>query len=29
MILTGDDFEATVRAIMWGRNIYENVGRFL
>jgi len=29
MILTGDDFEATVRAVMWGRNIYENVGRFL
>lgn len=29
MILTGDDFEATIKAIMWGRNIYHNVGKFL
>lgn len=29
LILTGDDFEAVIRAIMWGRNIYHNVGRFL
>lgn len=29
MILTDDDFEATLRAVMWGRNIYHNVGRFL
>jgi Ca2+-transporting ATPase len=29
MILTGDDFDATVKAIKWGRNIYHNVGRFL
>jgi len=29
MVLTGDDFEAVVKAIMWGRNIYHNVARFL
>lgn len=29
MILTGDDFEATLRSVMWGRNIYHNIGRFL
>lgn len=29
MILTDNDFEATLRAVMWGRNIYHNVGRFL
>jgi len=29
MILTGDDFEATIKAVMWGRNIYHNVARFL
>jgi len=29
IILTGDDFEATIQAIMWGRNIYQNVARFL
>lgn len=29
MILTGDDFEATITAVMWGRNIYHNIGRFL
>ena len=29
MILTDDDFEATLRAVMWGRNIYQNIGRFL
>lgn len=29
LILTNDDFEANVQAIMWGRNIYLNVGRFL
>lgn len=29
IILTGDDFDATVKAIKWGRNIYHNVGRFL
>jgi P-type E1-E2 ATPase len=29
VILTTNDFEATIRAIMWGRNIYHNVGRFL
>jgi len=29
MILTADDFEATLRAVMWGRNIYHNVSRFL
>jgi len=29
LVLTGDDFEATVKAVMWGRNIYHNVARFL
>jgi magnesium-transporting ATPase (P-type) len=29
LILTDDDFEASIRAIMWGRNIYQNVTRFL
>jgi magnesium-transporting ATPase (P-type) len=25
LILTNDDFEASLKAIMWGRNIYHNV----
>lgn len=29
LILTEDDFESAIRAIMWGRNIYHNVGKFL
>lgn len=29
IILVNDDFEATIRAIMWGRNIYNNIARFL
>jgi len=29
LILTNDDFESAIRAVMWGRNIYQNVGRFL
>lgn len=29
LILTDSDFEASLRAIMWGRNIYHNVSRFL
>lgn len=29
MILTDDDYMASLRAVMWGRNIYHNVGRFL
>lgn len=29
LILTDDDFEASLRAVMWGRNIYQNVSRFL
>lgn len=29
MMILGDDFEATMRAVMWGRNIYNNVRRFL
>lgn len=28
-ILVDDDFESAIKAIMWGRNIYHNVGRFL
>jgi Ca2+-transporting ATPase len=29
VILVHDDFEATVKSIMWGRNIYNNIARFL
>jgi magnesium-transporting ATPase (P-type) len=29
IILTDDDFEATLRAVMWGRNIFHNISRFL
>jgi P-type E1-E2 ATPase len=29
IVLTEEDFEATLRAVMWGRNIYHNVSRFL
>jgi magnesium-transporting ATPase (P-type) len=29
MILIEDNFEATMNAVMWGRNIYDNVRRFL
>lgn len=29
MVLVDDDFESALRAIMWGRNIFNNVSRFL
>ena len=29
IILTDDDFEASLRSVMWGRNIYQNISRFL
>jgi magnesium-transporting ATPase (P-type) len=29
MILLDDNFEATMKAVMWGRNIYDNVRRFI
>lgn len=29
MILIEDNFEATMKGVMWGRNIYDNVRRFL
>lgn len=29
IILTENDFEATLRAVMWGRNIFHNISRFL
>ena len=29
MVLTRDDFEATMMAVMWGRNIYANTRKFL
>lgn len=29
MILTENDFEAALKAVMWGRNIYTNIKRFL
>ena len=29
MILVDDNFESTMKAVMWGRNIYSNVKRFI
>ena len=29
MVLCNNDFEAILRSVMWGRNIYSNVRRFL
>jgi len=29
VILINDDFEATLKSVMWGRNIYNNIARFL
>jgi magnesium-transporting ATPase (P-type) len=29
MILINDNFESVIRSVMWGRNIYDNVKRFL
>lgn len=29
MILISDNFEATMMAVMWGRNIYQNVRKFI
>lgn len=29
LILTDNDFEAAIKAVMWGRNIYHNITRFL
>lgn len=29
MILTNDNFESLMRGIMWGRNVYQNIQRFL
>jgi len=29
LILTNNNLESGVKAIMWGRNIYQNMGRFL
>jgi Ca2+-transporting ATPase len=29
LILTDNDFEAAIKAIQWGRNIYHNITRFL
>jgi P-type E1-E2 ATPase len=29
MVLTTNDFESCLRAVMWGRNIYTNIKRFL
>ena len=29
LILTNNAFEANINAIMWGRNIYHNIARFL
>lgn len=29
MILINDNFESTMKAVMWGRNIYANVKRFI
>jgi len=29
IILLDDNFRSIVRAVMWGRNIYDNIRRFL
>ena len=29
MILTNDNFESTMKAVMWGRNIYDSIRKFL
>lgn len=29
MVLADDDIMASLRAVMWGRNIYHNIARFL
>jgi len=29
MILIDDNFESTMKAVMWGRNIFANVKRFI
>jgi P-type E1-E2 ATPase len=29
IVLIDNDFEATLRSVMWGRNIYHNISRFL
>ena len=29
MILIDDNFESTMKSVMWGRNIYLNVKRFV
>ena len=29
LILIDNDFQALIRSIMWGRNIFHNVSRFL
>jgi len=29
MVLVTDDFESSIRGVMWGRNIYNNIRRFL
>lgn len=29
LILTDSDFEANIHAVMWGRNIFHNISRFL
>jgi P-type E1-E2 ATPase len=29
LILIDNDFEASLKSVMWGRNIYHNVSRFI
>jgi magnesium-transporting ATPase (P-type) len=29
MVLVTDEFESCIRGVMWGRNIYNNIRRFL
>ena len=29
IVLTENDFEASLRAVMWGRNIFHNISRFI
>lgn len=29
MIISNDNFEGTMMAVMWGRNIYDNIRKFI
>lgn len=29
IVITDDNFTSIVKAVMWGRNVYDNIGRFI